>query len=48
MWDTKTLTTIKTIDVQGNPDGILFDPFNQRVYVLSHSAPNATVIFFFV
>jgi DNA-binding beta-propeller fold protein YncE len=44
MWDTKTLTTIKTIDVQGNPDGILFDPFNQRVYVLSHSAPNATVI----
>ena len=44
MWDTKTLATIKTIDVQGNPDGILFDPFNQRVYVWSHSAPNATVI----
>jgi len=30
--------------VQGNPDGILFDPFNERVYDLSHSAPNATVI----
>ena len=44
MWDTKTLATIKTIDVQGNPDGILFDPFNERVYVFSHSAPNATVI----
>jgi DNA-binding beta-propeller fold protein YncE len=44
MWDTKTLAVIKTIDVQGNPDGILFDPFNQRVYVWSHSAPNATVI----
>jgi DNA-binding beta-propeller fold protein YncE len=44
MWDTKTLATIKTIDVQGNPDGILFDPFNQRVWVLSHSQPNATVI----
>jgi hypothetical protein len=44
MWDTKTLATIKTIDVQGGPDGILFDPFNQRVYVWSHSAPNATVI----
>lgn len=44
MWDTKTLSTIKTIDVQGNPDGILFDPFNERVYVFSHSAPNATVI----
>ena len=44
MWDTKTLATIKTIEVQGNPDGILFDPFNERVYVFSHSAPNATVI----
>ena len=44
MWDTKTLEVIKTIDVQGNPDGILFDPFNQRVWVFSHSAPNATVI----
>ena len=31
MFDTKTLATIKTIDVQGNPDGILFDPFNERV-----------------
>src|SRR5437763_1240288 len=44
MWDTKTLEVIKTIDVQGGPDGILFDPFNQRVWVFSHSAPNATVI----
>jgi DNA-binding beta-propeller fold protein YncE len=44
MWDTKTLATIKTIEVQGNPDGILFDPFNSRVWVFSHSAPNATVI----
>jgi DNA-binding beta-propeller fold protein YncE len=44
MWDAKTLATIKTIDVQGGPDGILFDPFNDRVYSLSHGAPNATVI----
>jgi DNA-binding beta-propeller fold protein YncE len=44
MWDTKTLAAIKTIDVQGGPDGILFDPFNDRVWVFSHSAPNATVI----
>ena len=44
MWDTKTLTQIKTIDVDGRPDGIMEDPFNQRVYVFSHSAPNATVI----
>ena len=44
MFDSKTLATIKTIDVEGNPDGMLFDPFNQRVYDFSHSAPNATVI----
>jgi DNA-binding beta-propeller fold protein YncE len=44
MFDSKTLAMIKTIDVQGNPDGILFDPFNQRIYDLSHSAPNVTVI----
>ena len=44
MWDTRTLATIKTIEVEGNPDGILFDHFNQRVYVFSHRAPHATVI----
>jgi hypothetical protein len=44
MWDSKTLATMKTIDAQGNPDGILFDPFNERVYIFSHVAPNATVI----
>jgi DNA-binding beta-propeller fold protein YncE len=44
MWDTKSLATIKSIDVDGGPDGILFDPFNARVYVFSHRTPNATVI----
>ncbi len=44
MWDTKTLAMIKTIDVQGGPDGILFDPFNARVWIFSHGPPNATVI----
>ena len=44
MWDTKTLKTIKTIDVQGAPDGIMHDAFNDRVYVWSHRAPNGTVI----
>jgi DNA-binding beta-propeller fold protein YncE len=44
MWDTKTMKILKSIDVEGRPDGILFDSFNERVYVLSHSAPNATVI----
>ncbi|MEI9980995.1 MAG: hypothetical protein WDN23_18710 [Edaphobacter sp.] len=44
MWDAKSLATIKTIDVQGGPDGIVGDAWNGRVYVFSHSAPNATVI----
>lgn len=44
MWDTKTLATIKTIDVQGGPDGILFDPFNARVWIFSHRSPNATIV----
>jgi hypothetical protein len=44
MWDAKTLAPIKTIDVEGGPDGILYDSFNDRVYILSHRAPNATVI----
>ncbi|MHB8637561.1 MAG: YncE family protein [Fimbriimonadaceae bacterium] len=44
MWDTKTLTLIKTIAVSGRPDGILNDEFNHRTYVFSHSAPNATVL----
>ena len=44
MWDTNTLKTLKTIEVQGGPDAILFDPFNERVYIFSHVAPNATVI----
>ena len=44
MWDTKTLATIKTIPVQGRPDGIHFEPLTERIYVLSHTAPNVTVI----
>src|SRR6266404_6841592 len=44
MFDTQTLQKIKSIDVQGRPDGILFEPFTQRVYVFSHQAPSITVI----
>jgi DNA-binding beta-propeller fold protein YncE len=44
MWDTKTLAVIKTIDVKGNPDGILFDAFNERVWIFSHAQPHATII----
>ncbi len=44
MWDAVTLKTIKTIAVQGDPDGILFEPQTERIFVFSHAAPNATVI----
>lgn len=44
MFDSKTFATIKTIEVQGNPDGILFDPSSERVYDFSHAAPHVTVI----
>jgi DNA-binding beta-propeller fold protein YncE len=44
MFDTKTLATIKTIDVQGRPDGIFFEPAREQIYVLSHASPNVTVI----
>jgi DNA-binding beta-propeller fold protein YncE len=44
MFDAKTSKTIKTIDVQGGPDAILFDPFTESVFIFSHTAPNATVI----
>jgi DNA-binding beta-propeller fold protein YncE len=46
MFDTKTMTLIKTIDAAeaARPDGIYFDPFNERVYVFSHPTKDATVI----
>jgi DNA-binding beta-propeller fold protein YncE len=45
MFDTKTMTLIKTIDVgAAAPDGILFDAFNERIYVFSHPTKDATVI----
>lgn len=46
MWDVKTLKVLKTIDVDPKcqPDGIVADPYNQRIYVLSHPTHDATVI----
>lgn len=44
MFDTKTLAVIKKIDVDGGPDGIMYDAFNDRVWVFSHSMPHATII----
>ncbi len=44
MFDAKTFQIVKTIPVQGNPDGYLNDTVNHRFYDLSHSQPNITVI----
>jgi DNA-binding beta-propeller fold protein YncE len=44
MFDSKTLMPIKMIEVQGNPDGMLYDPSDQRAYILSHVAPHVTAI----
>jgi DNA-binding beta-propeller fold protein YncE len=44
MFDAKTFSVIKKIEVEGNPDGYLNDPFNHRFYILSHAAPNITVL----
>jgi hypothetical protein len=44
MWDSTTLQVIKTIEVDGRPDGIMFDPYNERVWVMSHMLPHVTVI----
>jgi DNA-binding beta-propeller fold protein YncE len=44
MFDAKTFVVIRKTDVQGNPDGYLNDAYNHHFYVLSHSAPNITVL----
>jgi DNA-binding beta-propeller fold protein YncE len=44
MFDTETMQKIKSIDVQGRPDGILLEPLTDRVYIFSHAAPSITVI----
>jgi len=44
MFDSKTFAILKKIDVEGNPDGYLNDAYNHHFYILSHSAPNITVL----
>ncbi len=44
MFDTETMQKIKDIDVQGRPDGILLEPFTDKVLIFSHQAPSITVI----
>ena len=39
MFDTETMTKIKTIDVTSRPDGILFEPFTGKVLILSQARP---------
>lgn len=44
MFDAKTFAVLKKIDVEGNPDGYLNDVYNHHFYILSHAAPNITVL----
>ena len=44
MWDTKTLDPHQDHRRGRRSRRHLFDPFNEHVYILSHRAPNATVI----
>ena len=42
--ETEEIHDVRIIPVDGRPDGILADDFNHRIYIFSHSAPNATVL----
>ena len=44
MFDTETMQKIKDIDVQGRPDGILLEPFTDKVLIFSHASPSITAI----
>jgi DNA-binding beta-propeller fold protein YncE len=44
MFDALTLQPIKKIPSLSNPDGIMFEPATEKVYILSHTAPQVTVI----
>jgi DNA-binding beta-propeller fold protein YncE len=44
MFDSVTMQPIKKITTQSGPDGIFFDPSTERVYILSHGAPQVTAI----
>lgn len=44
MFDTETLQKIKSIQVDGRPDGILREPFSGKILIFSHSSPSITVI----
>jgi DNA-binding beta-propeller fold protein YncE len=44
LFDTETMQKLKSIDVQGRPDGILLEPLTDRICILSHESPSITMI----
>ena len=44
LFDTETMQKIKSIEVSGRPDGILLEPFTDKVFILSHESPSITMI----
>lgn len=44
MFDSGNMAALKSIPVDGNPDGLTLDAAAHRVYVLSHSNPSITAI----
>jgi len=44
IFDLKTLKTLGTAEAGANPDGIVYDPFTQRVFAFNGRSKNATVI----
>jgi glutamine cyclotransferase len=44
MFDTETLQKIKDIEVTSRPDGILLEPFTDKVLIFSHASPSITAI----
>jgi DNA-binding beta-propeller fold protein YncE len=44
MFDAQTMQPIKKIDVPTGPDGILFEPATEKVYILGHQTPQISVI----
>lgn len=44
MFDTETMQKIKDIEVTGRPDGILLEPFTDKIFIFSHQSPSITII----
>jgi len=44
MFDTETMQKIKDIEVTSRPDGILLEPFTDKVLIFSHESPSITAI----